>query len=163
MSWVITIFHAHLAYFCFRATARPQHLTLHGREHQNVPLAGASGVKVCPQGPAGLASRELGSPWGWSGRRELAEGPSSWHMCPPKTSALPSKTQTFGKLWKFQVINLRLCALGSWAASPGGKAKTMCIYLSVPVSTSAALAPGGGDLEYSLFPERMFLVALTLL
>ena len=39
----------------------------------------------------------------------------------------------------------------------------MCIYLSVPVPTSAALAPGGGDLEYSLFPEETFSLALTLL
>lgn len=154
MSWAITIFHVHLSHFCFRATARPQHLTLHGRKPKCPFGRGCWGESLPPsQGPAGLASRELGSSWGWSRRRELAEGPSSWHMSPPKTSAFPSKTQTFERLWKFQAINFRSCALGSWAASPGGKAKTVCIYLSVPVAPSSALAPGEGDLEYSLFPE----------
>ena len=98
MSWAVTIFHVRLAYFCFRASARPQHLTLHGREHQNVPLAGAAGVKVCPHPrvqqarPAGSEALPGAGVGGGSWLRALPAGTRAL----PKPQPFPQRPKPFG-------------------------------------------------------------------
>lgn len=65
---------------------RRQHVTLHDRYHQKVLLAGASGAEWLPQGPGRPGQLGVWLSWGWSGRGELTEGPSRWHMGPPAAS-----------------------------------------------------------------------------